>query len=158
MEKRGGVLMLQEVEPKRLVGSIMTVVATSGEERITLTFFAEPGTLSISGEESRFELTMNRSVAFSLISLLRVAVAQVPVLRGPEGGNRPARSEHAEVVATAYKASVVLRCAATSAGVRRRDVQGQVELQLRGDVATAFENALTSALGTQAAGVADSST
>ena len=61
---------------------MIAVIDESGEARISIGLFAEAGVIEIADDGTKVRVTANRNLAFSLIALLRVAIAQVDVLRG----------------------------------------------------------------------------
>jgi hypothetical protein len=159
MDKRhGGALLLQELEPKKLIGSMMSVVTEAGQDWIHVVFFNERGVFELSEDGRETRLLLSRTLALSLLALLRVALAQFAILHWPSQAAEMAtppmepsrRVEEMRVEASRQTLSVVWPSGAE--GVQRQDANGQVELRLRDVFAAALEQALLTSLAQTAAG------
>ena len=81
-KEHGGVLLLQALEAKKLIGSVMSVVTEADERWIHVVFFNEPGGFELSDNGVETALLLSLILALSLVALLRVAVAQFALLGG----------------------------------------------------------------------------
>ncbi|HEY2516910.1 MAG TPA: hypothetical protein VGI39_38830 [Polyangiaceae bacterium] len=157
--KHGGALLLQELEPKRLIGSLMSVATESGEDWVHIAFSKESaGSLVATDDGMEAKLVLARAVALSFVALLRIALAQFELMR--EQADSRAKLDHGIVVnAEASRETAVVVWPSSLPGVRWRNVEepGQAHLELRADIATAIEEALVRSLAKLAAGPAGTS-
>jgi hypothetical protein len=161
-EKRhGGALLLQALEPKKLIGSMMSVVTETGEDWIHVVFFNERGVFELGDDGRETKLLLSRTLAMSLLALLRIALAQFAVLHGPSASEGDAARRQAdrsvgveEVRVEASRQTLCLVWPSAAEGVRRQDANDQVELRLRGAFGAAIERMLLTSLAQTAAGAA----
>ncbi|WP_438014221.1 hypothetical protein WMF18_25275 [Sorangium sp. So ce315] len=83
-ERSGGTFLLQETEPKRLLGCLISTTTDTGPGWVQGSFSDEPGSLTFVNVGNKTELVMSRGVALSLVSLLQVLVAQNAYIRSPD--------------------------------------------------------------------------
>lgn len=82
-EKFGGVFLLQETQPKRLLGSMRSTTSIMGPGWIYGSFFKEPESINFEDVGNKTELVMSRDVALSLIGLFPVLLATNSYIRSP---------------------------------------------------------------------------
>lgn len=159
-ERHGGALLLQSVEPIRLVGTMMSVAMSNGEDWVHFAFSNEVNEFELTNNGVDTRVILSRPVAFSLVALLRVALAQFSVLRGDTGTTDDGRAERtagAVVRAEAARRSVTITWPSDVEGVRWRIVEEPGRhVELRADVGAAIEAALVASLATLAAGTRSS--
>jgi hypothetical protein len=80
-ERSGGVFLLQEMKPKRLLGSLISITSETGPGWIHGSFFNEPESISFTSVGDKTELVLSQPVALSLIGILPVLVATNAHLR-----------------------------------------------------------------------------
>lgn len=166
MEKRhGGALLLQAIEPKKLIGSMMSVVTETGEDWIHLAFFNERGVFELSDDGREMRLVLSRTLALPLLALLRVALAQFAIFHGRSEYDAKATTKAAElsrlgeeVRVDASRQTLAIVWRSTAEGVQRQDLNGQVELRLGGVFGADLEQALLTSLAQTAAGTVVPST
>lgn len=147
--------MLQELEAKRLIGSVMSVATETGEDWIHLAFFNERDALEVTDDGIETKVVLGRPVALSLVALLRVALAEFELLHAQSATVcRPNRDDGVVVTAVASQHSLVVTWQSGVTGVRCRKVDepGQGHLEVRVDIATAIEDALVKSLARLAVG------
>ncbi len=151
--------MIQALEPKKLIGSMMSVVTETGDDWIHVVFFNERGVFEICDSGTETRLLLGREQALLLVALLRVALAQFPFLHGssePEEHSArqagPSRRVD-EVRVEASRKTLSIAWPSGAEGVQRQDVDGQVELRLRRAFGVAIDLALLTSLAQTAAGV-----
>ena len=139
--KHGGVFHLQVLEPRQLIGPMMSVVTDAGEGWIHFVFCDEPGEFELSDDGSRTTLRLSRGVALSLVALLRVAAAQFPLLGARQEGGPPLA-----VQAEATRHAVSVAWPSDGYGVHWKTVDDQIELRLRSNAGASVEDALATSL------------
>jgi hypothetical protein len=151
-KKHGGVLMLQELEPRRLIGALMSVMTETGEDWIHLSFSNEAGVFEITDDGGETKLVLTRSLSLSLVALLRVALAQFDLLHARTVLRDVQPEDGMKVRAEASRRSVLIAWPSGADGVQRRNADEQVQLELRAVVGAAIEKALVASLAGLAVG------
>jgi hypothetical protein len=147
--------LLQAVEAKKLIGSMMSIVTEAGEEWVYLTFYSEQGVFELTDDATETKLILSRGLAMSLVALLRVALAQFSILReAPEPRGDTVRETGIEPRVQVSRDIALVAWPSGGPGVQRRDTNGQVELRLSAAVGVAIEEALVTGLANLAAGKA----
>src|ERR1051325_1349898 len=132
-EKHGGALLVQALEAKRLIGSIMSVVTEAGENCVHLVFFNDTGEFDLIDDGPETKLILSRPLALSLVALLRVALAQFPVLHGrSEPWENMATTRRLDVRVEPSRHTLSVVWPSVIEGVQRQNATGQVELRLGG--------------------------
>lgn len=139
MAKTGGAFLLQELEPKRLLGSMMSVADEGGWGWIYLSFFPDPAQLTLEERGPQTSFVISRAVAANLIGLLQVMVVQNRILRHEEvvrsRSSSRKRANSGLSVKSPHRNLFTCSWASGMTGARHRNVEGQIELRLREDVA-----------------------
>lgn len=153
-EKTGGAFLLQEQEPKKLLGIFVSTTADSGPGWI----WGSLGADDIHSEHGGMvELALSRDVALRLAGLLQVLTAQNMCLRAePVGWVCPAGDSGTFVVKIEHGPDglVFVSWPAGCDGVAWHDGGGQVEWGLREEHALELSHVLIRELGRAASGAA----
>jgi hypothetical protein len=155
--KTSSVQMLQEVQPTRLLGSLMSGVSADGIGWILLAFFSEDKHITLEEENDRIMLTFHREPARILIGTLHVLLAANRHMRGEHAAPRAnARDNVITVDGTPGTRGRVgtVRCSwpVQADGVERTLVDDQINLRFREDLAAELAAEIARELGRVAAG------
>jgi len=157
MEKLGGALLLQELAPKRLLGSLASKTEESGPGWIRFCFFPEKDVLSFQEEGGQACLVLDRGVTMSLISSLHVLVEQNRVLRNEGEGTARLGGTGQAVFSVRRdmrekKESFTCCWAAGTVGIEQSLIDEQIDLWIRDDLAEELALRLIHCLARIAAG------
>jgi hypothetical protein len=160
-EKSGGTFLLQQTEPKRLIGALVSTTAGSDLGWI-LGFFSNPMPSDLPGlfafGEDRHETVLNidRVVAMTLVGLLQVLVAQCAYLRDPNTQWRFALDQDSGKISVGMgpgrKGGLVVKWPTGVEGITCQVIGEQMEWRIREDLAIELAGGIIRILARRAAG------
>lgn len=155
-EKSGGVFLLQETEPKRLLGCLISTTSDTGHGWIHGSFFDTPGSMIFVDVGNKIDLVLSRDVAFSLIGLLHVLVATNAYIRGPDSRWTCGLVESGRITVSLRpemkKSSLVASWVPDPESITCQVVGDQIEWRVREDLAMELVFVLVRQLAVTAAG------
>jgi len=155
-EKSGGTFLLQETEPKRLLGCLISTTSDTEPGWIHGSFSSDaPGSVTFADVGIKIELVLSRDVAFSLIGLLQVLVAQNACLRSPDVRMDIGIVESGRITVShrpEMKGSIVASWVPDPESITCQVVEDGIEWRIREDLATELVCALVRHLAQIAAG------
>lgn len=134
-ERTGGAFLLQELEPKRLVGSLTSVTKETGPGWIFMSFFPGSGGLEFQAHEKQMVLSFDRTMALLFGGVLQVLVAQNRILRADTQEEKQLISKKSGLVAVGGGLGdrKVISCSLSSGtpeiGYQRIDEQIEIRIQ-----------------------------
>lgn len=148
-EKSGGAFLLQETKPVKLVGSLASGVYCDGRGWVHLACFQEPGHLTLTRAGGRMAVTMSRSIAMALVSLLHVLVAQIQQLRPttPPDSTRVPSAGKSEISVLVERDEVVISWGEAESDAALSEVEGQKELRMSEGFAKGLASDLANEIG-----------
>ncbi|WP_437630370.1 hypothetical protein [Sorangium sp. So ce854] len=155
-EKSGGTFPLQETEPKRLLGCLISTTSDTGPGWVHGSFSDAPGSMMFVDVGNKIELVLSRGVAFSLVGLLQVLVAQNAYIRDSHTRWTCEAVESGRIAVSCRpdpKGSIVASWVPDPERITCRVEQDLVEWRMREDMAMELAFALVRQLARVAAGV-----
>jgi len=154
-EKSGGVFLLQETEPKRLLDCLISTTSDTGPGWIHGSFSDAPGSMTFADVGAKIELVLSRGVAFSLIGILPVLVAQNAYIRRPDARWTCGFVESGRITVShrpEMKGSIVVSWVPDPESITCQVVEDGIKWRIREDLATELVCALVRHLAQIAAG------
>lgn len=155
-ERAGAVFLLQEQEPKRLIGSVSSTVPELGRCWVCVSFSPEMNVISIRHQDEQVSLVLNWSLALALIGYMQVSVARTIVLRESDAAQHtPApfcpgkifvSVERAKIDEKRSRRMLVCSWGGDLAGIEYKLNGGEVELLFREDLASTLALEIIDAL------------
>jgi hypothetical protein len=137
--KHGSAFLLQQMEPKRLIGTLGSEVASPEANWIYGSFFNEPGLFVFEKDGHETVLTIAWEVAMSLVGMFQVILAQAAYLRDPAAEWTAEHGKGSGKISVSVgpekKKKLVLRWPSDIEGVTCRVVGEQTEWRIREDLA-----------------------
>jgi len=157
MNKTGGVLLLQEMEPKRLLAVLGPVIPDKGLGWVHASFFPEPGLFAIELTPDGSRLVIDSAIALSFAGILQMQVAQNRWLRDEKTPAVRATQSIFTVRRTPKpgKGHVYCAWARDVVGIEQRAVEAgseQMEVRIREDLAAVLAEQIIDELARFAAG------
>jgi len=149
MGKLGGVSLVQDTKPIKLIGSLVSEIDDDGRGWVHFGFFQEPGAFALVRGDGCVSGKMSSTISVVFISELYVQLAAIQWLRGthPSPGATELAPVERGLVIQVVRHEILFSWKDGIPEVALADVDGQVELRMSEDFARTLVTGLVNELG-----------